>query len=126
MSGEWCCREILLASQTVTDCECLAEGFCSRHNCHKTRHFYSLCKRDPRYHALWDNGRGPGQIKENSPDRPHIWFLPGSWLARLIHLMTFGYVTPCQSCNSRIARINGWGARLVRRISEWKERHARK
>ena len=126
MSTEWCCREILLAAETVTNCDCLAEGFCSRHKCDKTRHFYELCRRDPRYHALWDEGRGPGQIKQNSPNRPHIWFRPGSWLAWLIRVVTFGHIRPCASCKSRMAKLDGMGARLARKLSRWKEYIARK
>lgn len=45
----------------MTKCECAGPGFCQRHGCCKTVHFYRLCKNDERYFRMWEEGRGPNQ-----------------------------------------------------------------
>jgi hypothetical protein len=53
------CPCLTEAAAKLTGCSCDGAGFCARHQCTKTEHYHSLCKRDPRYFALWESGRGP-------------------------------------------------------------------
>jgi hypothetical protein len=45
----------------MTACGCEQPGWCERHQCTKTEHLHSLCRRRPDYFRLWEQGRGPGQ-----------------------------------------------------------------
>ena len=45
----------------VTECECPGPGYCHRHRCEKTTHWYILCQTRPDYFQLWEERRGPGQ-----------------------------------------------------------------
>lgn len=112
-----CCLEILAASQSMTQCECVGHeaGWCERHRCRKTEHFRKLCRADPRYYALYEAGRGPGQITPGSVPAPRQIRIPlGTWLARGIKRVTFGKVAPCLGCQSRAAALDRWGAEMWR------------
>lgn len=41
----------------VTPCECLEPGWCERHQCEKSRHFYELCRRRQDYFEQFENGQ---------------------------------------------------------------------
>ena len=45
----------------TTACECPAPGWCSRHSCAKSDLMHRMCQTDPRFFALWEEDRGPGQ-----------------------------------------------------------------
>lgn len=47
----------------MSSCECTGPGFCERHQCNKTTHWYRLCQRRPKYFELWEQGIGPGQTE---------------------------------------------------------------
>jgi hypothetical protein len=51
----------------VTECECVAPGWCERHQCHKSPMWFKACQRLRPLFALWENGRGPGQNKHSKP-----------------------------------------------------------
>jgi len=48
-------------------CECNGPGFCQRHKCNKTAHWFHLCQTRPDYFQLWEQGRGPGQSTNAQP-----------------------------------------------------------
>lgn len=41
----------------VTPCECKEPGWCERHQCEKSRHFYELCRRRQDYFELFEKGQ---------------------------------------------------------------------
>jgi len=41
----------------VTPCECTEPGWCERHQCEKSRHFYELCRRRQDYFEMFENGQ---------------------------------------------------------------------
>lgn len=41
----------------VTPCECTKPGWCERHQCEKSRHFYELCRRRQDYFEQFENGQ---------------------------------------------------------------------
>jgi hypothetical protein len=53
-------------SVAMTPCECTTPGFCERHLCQKSRHWWRLCRTDGAVFEQWEAGCGPGQ----DPDRP--------------------------------------------------------
>ena len=50
----------------ITDCECEGPGWRERHQCHKTLMQYRACRQIPGLFAMWEQGRGSGQL---SPQR---------------------------------------------------------
>ena len=107
------CGQILSASRTVTECQCLGDGpvSCALHQCEKTAHLHRLCQTRPDYFRLWNEGRGPGQMAAPQKQSP----LPlGTWLAALIKRATFGKVSPCTACESRAAKLDRIGERIAR------------
>jgi len=54
----------------VTDCECTGPGWCERHKCYKSLMFYRACGRTPQLFAMWEQGRGPGQRRAQTADKP--------------------------------------------------------
>jgi hypothetical protein len=42
-------------------CTCTEPGYCPRHHCRKSPHFWKLCQTRPDYFELWEQGHGPGQ-----------------------------------------------------------------
>ena len=52
----------------MTPCECTGPGFCERHGCHKSRHWWRLCRTRYDRFREWEAGEGPGQ-EEGSPVR---------------------------------------------------------
>lgn len=99
-----------------TACECKAAGYCQRHKCQKTEHFYNLCKGDVRYFALWEDGRGPCIAGPNGmpaavAEKPtDVWFGVGDLAELLIRLVTFGRLKPWPGCgcDKRKAWLNQW------------------
>ena len=54
----------------VTSCECTKPGWCERHQCEKSRHFYELCRRRMDYFELFENGQSIlQQVKRNLKPR---------------------------------------------------------
>lgn len=49
----------------MTKCECPHAGFCHRHGCEKTQHWWELCQTRADYFRLWELGRGPGQLRNS-------------------------------------------------------------
>lgn len=45
----------------MTACQCMQPGWCERHQCYKTEHWWELCRTRADYFGLWEEGRGPGQ-----------------------------------------------------------------
>ena len=113
------CEPMLLASETVTECMCLGDGpvMCRLHGCEKTAHFHKLCKNDPRYFRLWQEGKGPGQVKSLTNALPL-----GTWLANAIKFVTFGKVSPCTGCQSRAAALDRFGAKVAQLGSKFRAR----
>lgn len=52
----------------VSNCECTTPGYCARHDCHKTPHWFRLCQKRRDYFDLWEQGIGPGQHISASDD----------------------------------------------------------
>lgn len=48
-------------------CVCSQAGFCERHQCLKTKHWHMLCQTRADYFQLWEEGRGPGQQRNEEP-----------------------------------------------------------
>jgi hypothetical protein len=68
---------------------------------------------EEQYRRLW-----AGNIP---PDPPPRRIRLGDWLASFIHAITFGRIIPCVACNSRRARLNQWGFRVIDALAEvWK------
>lgn len=61
---------------TQTSCQCEQAGFCRRHQCTKTEHWWKLCRTREDYFRLWEEGRGPGQ---NRPTRKAPGILRRAW-----------------------------------------------
>ncbi|QDU39657.1 hypothetical protein Mal4_40030 [Maioricimonas rarisocia] len=57
----------MAASGPLTQCVCSGPGFCRRHQCRKTLHWYRLCRMRADYFQLWEQGRGPGQLRPGEP-----------------------------------------------------------
>jgi hypothetical protein len=99
------CDDAIKATETLTACECEGPGFCDRHKCHKTEHFYNLCKSRSDYYALWEEGRGPciagrsdsavAAITSRPPER---WVGLGDVAELLIRWVTFGRLKPWPGC----------------------------
>ncbi len=45
----------------MTSCECQAPGFCFRHQCLKSTHWWRLCRTRPDCFLRWEELAGPGQ-----------------------------------------------------------------
>lgn len=45
----------------MTPCDCTGPGFCERHGCHKSRHWWRLCRSRFDRFQEWEAGDGPGQ-----------------------------------------------------------------
>jgi hypothetical protein len=58
--------ELVKASIRVTACQCIAAGWCDRHQCRKNDDQVKLCQTHPDQFALWEQGAGPGQVPEPS------------------------------------------------------------
>lgn len=55
------------ATTTTTGCICRAPGWCELHHCQKPEHWYHLCRTRSDYFRLWEEGRGPGQVRSTDP-----------------------------------------------------------
>lgn len=53
-----------------TGCVCAEPGWCERHNVLKSPHMHKLCQSRADYFALWESGRGPGQVVVPSEQVP--------------------------------------------------------
>lgn len=51
----------------MTGCECPQAGWCARHRCHKHPQWHALCRTNAGFFRLWEEGRGPGQIRPGEP-----------------------------------------------------------
>ncbi len=49
----------------MTQCECKQPGFCERHQVNKTPEWHQLCQTHAGYFALWEEGRGPDQLRQS-------------------------------------------------------------
>ena len=58
----------MLSAPAATACDCLAAGWCARHQCHKTARWHFLCKNHPKWFAEYEAGRGPSL--PGSADQP--------------------------------------------------------
>ena len=45
----------------MTGCVCSHAGYCERHQCRKSRHWWRQCRQDRQAFQLWEIGCGPGQ-----------------------------------------------------------------
>ena len=63
----------------MTPCQCAQPGWCPRHGCHKTPHWWRLCRHRLGYFQLWEEGRGPGQHAFSSAgaEAPALPLMPG-------------------------------------------------
>ncbi len=100
-----CCDKIIEAASQQTPCECIAPGYCERHNCNKTQHHFTLCKNRIDYFNAYERGVGPGQRKLMPVPRQFVVGL-GDVAAFLIRLVTFGRLKMCPDCKARKARWN--------------------
>lgn len=57
-------------TRTKTLCGCTRAGFCERHQCVKTEHWFRRCQSSPDLFELWESGRGPGQGIDPVPLEP--------------------------------------------------------
>lgn len=48
-------------TDSCAGCICTQAGWCERHQCHKTHYWHMLCRLDPLYFALWEQGKDPRQ-----------------------------------------------------------------
>jgi hypothetical protein len=66
-----CCRDLIRASETLTNCECRPEAFpfaCKRHGgCQKTEHFYGLCRNRLDYFNHWEEVGKDGPCLNREP-----------------------------------------------------------
>lgn len=46
--------------------------WCETHQCWKTRHWQKLCQTRADYRKAWDEGRGPGQTRDDVPGKTTI------------------------------------------------------
>ncbi len=59
----------------VTPCECKEAGWCERHQCEKSRHFYELCRRRQDYFEQFENGQSIlQQVKRSFQQRAACQF----------------------------------------------------
>lgn len=93
----------------LEECEALNNnGFCSRHNVSKSKHWISLCQTKPSYFQAWERGVGPGQSKTSQPRK---WTPKdtsrglGDTIAKITNL--FG-IKPCGGCKERQGILNEW------------------
>lgn len=56
------CHADYMQLAATAGCVCEQPGWCERHQCHKTPHWHRLCQTRPDYYAMWEAGRGPGQV----------------------------------------------------------------
>lgn len=52
----------------MNSCECQRPGFCDRHQCDKSPHWWRRCRSDPHAFLSWEEFTGPGQ-DPNAPSR---------------------------------------------------------
>ena len=105
------CDCLIEAAATMTACECESPGFCQRHACRKNGHLHDLCRKDPRYFAMWEAGTFPCPEKAEV-QRSRFGF--GDLVALLIRWVTFGYMKQSASCGCAkrkewLNRITIWG-----------------
>jgi hypothetical protein len=98
-------------------------GFCPRHGIHKSRHWVYLCHTRDDYRERWDAGVGPGQIRDNTPEK-HVPAGPGTYLKRSIErwqrLLPWLNLSPypgCQ-CNETARLMDIWGVDGCRKRME--------
>lgn len=53
-------------------CECSGPGWCERHRCEKDLVRYQLCQARGDYFRLWEEGRGPGQVRLQPGPNPSV------------------------------------------------------
>lgn len=101
----------------MTRCQCGGPGWCERHGVQKTPHYHHLCQTREDYFQLWEQGRGPGQIR---PDGAGQASKSPGWGDRLETTLTKMGITeeryvavkakfglpPCCGCAARKAWLN--------------------
>jgi len=131
---------------TQTGCTCPdPDGnlfWCDRHQCQKTAHWWELCRTQPAYFQVWEEGKGPGQghLQERLQEQPVVeqrsvapsrtmMIGPGTELRRLLHSLGIHEKTGCQ-CNKRAKMMdeNGpqWCRENMETILDWLRQEARK
>jgi hypothetical protein len=51
----------------TTPCTCPHPGYCDRHQCQKSRHFWRMCRTRADWFQRWEAGEGPGQNPADPP-----------------------------------------------------------
>ena len=69
----------------MTPCVCDRPGYCPRHQCHKSPHWWRLCQSRPDLFLKWEEGNGPGQNTDQSADP----FRPDSPTAATVLMVTY-------------------------------------
>ena len=77
-----------------TGCECQTSGWCPRHKCWKSEHFYRMCCENPHLFRLWEEGKGPGQRAGGITDIERI--------ASCIHRGGVRRAVPCSGCKAAV------------------------
>lgn len=114
----------------ITECECSGPGWCQRHQCSKSQHYYDLCRTQPAYFERWEIGRGPGQLKsqpstncEFEPIEENGMFECKHCAKRVGPLSGEAEISNVKlRCDSRAKKQAGMGqqlARYSRAVSHW-------
>lgn len=89
----------------MSECTCKEPGYCPNAGCVLNEHGFRLCREHACYRRLWRLNKSVAPCID-----PPEYLLRrhglGTLLAALIKLATFGYVQPCNSCQSRMAWLN--------------------